>query len=221
MRPLLACSALLVLATSYGCRGTRDKSIGAGTMLTVHDEEGGVHSLRIDRIDKDPGDPDGEIFLYDTSFQDANDGTWKPFCLPDRDGRTTAIPIQGSWDGARNYVPSDRITFACTNGALAKCVRFGYKPWKSVGGVSLLEYHRACVHLVPADYCGDGRAHTRNGTGIDLFDRLHIQKREARAGLLFEAAWSPTGAVGFTITTGNPPAANSSATCSARNFERL
>jgi len=31
----------------------------------------------------------------------------------------------------------------------------------------------------------------------------------------------PTGAVGFTITTGNPPRANSSATCSARNFERL
>jgi len=34
-------------------------------------------------------------------------------------------------------------------------------------------------------------------------------------------SWSPTGAVGFTITTGNPFLANSSAVCSAINFDRL
>ena len=78
---------------------------------------------------------------------------------------------------------SDEITFACTNGALAKCVRWGYKPWKTVNGVSLADYHQACVHMTPADYCGDGKAHTRDGTLIDIWDRLGVQKREPSLGL--------------------------------------
>jgi hypothetical protein len=87
------------------------------------------------------------------------------------------------------------ITFACTNGALGKCARYGYKPWKTVHGISLADYHQACVHMVPADYCGDGRPHTREGTQIDVYDRLGIQKREPAADMTFEAAWSPHGAV--------------------------
>ena len=111
------------------------------------------------------------------------------------EGKTLAIPLQGSWDASRTHVANDEITFACTNGALAKCVRWGYKPWKTVNGVSLADYHQACVHMTGADYCGDGKSHTRDGTPIDLWDNLGVQKRDPSLGLAFEAAWSTRGAV--------------------------
>ena len=49
--------------------------------------------------------------------------------------------------------------------------------------------------MVRADYCGDDTPHTRDGTLIDMFDRLGIQKDEPGDGLEFEAAWGPQGAV--------------------------
>jgi hypothetical protein len=185
----LACAAI-------GCRHLPAGPIGAGTVLTARNEQGATMTLRIDAVEKDTRDPDGDLFLYEASVRDPADGSWKPFCLPDRDGRNRAIPLQGSWDATRNHVPSATvITFACTNGAIGKCARFGYKPWKTVQGISLADYHQACVHMVPADYCGDGRSHTREGTQIDVFDRLGIQKRDPTADMVFEAAWSPRGAV--------------------------
>jgi hypothetical protein len=46
------------------------------------------------------------------------------------------------------------------------------------------------VRLVRADYCGDGIGHTRNGTPIDLFDRIGIQPDEAAPGMTFESSTS-------------------------------
>lgn len=37
--------------------------------------------------------------------------------------------------------------------------------------------------------------HTRNGTPIDLFDRIGIQRDEIGAGMTLEAAFAPGGAV--------------------------
>ncbi len=134
--------------------------------------------------------------LFDVSYRDPADGAYKTYCLPDRDGKTlspsrcraTGIP-------AKEYVAqSDVITFACTNSPLAKCVRWGYKPWKTVNGVSLRDHHLACVRMIRADYCGDGRPHTRDGTLIDVYDRLGIQKRVEQPDMVFEAAWGPGGA---------------------------
>lgn len=63
---------------------------------------------------------------------------------------------------------------------------------------SLWEYHQACVRAIRADYGGDGTGHTRDGTLVDIADRLGIQRPEpdppGRA-LQFEAAWGPDGAV--------------------------
>ena len=60
----------------------------------------------------------------------------------------------------------------------------------------LQPYHAACVRMVRADYCGDGRPHTVDGTWIDIWDGLGIQTRDERDGHpeVFEAAWSPGGA---------------------------
>jgi hypothetical protein len=49
--------------------------------------------------------------------------------------------------------------------------------------------------MVRADYCGNGRAHTKDGTAIDIYDRLRIQTRTPQSGMILEAAWSPDGAV--------------------------
>ncbi len=55
--------------------------------------------------------------------------------------------------------------------------------------------HQACVRLMRADYCGDGQAHTRDGTPIVIHVRLGIQEDEQAApGSAFEAAWGPAGA---------------------------
>jgi hypothetical protein len=192
----LGCLLPLLGCASTGGRGGSGTPIGPGEILTAETEQGATIALRIDAVENDPLDPDGDVFLYETSVRDPTDGAWKPLCLPDRDGKNRAIPLQGSWDAGRTHVPSSKVvTFACTNGSLGKCVRFGYKPWKTVNGISLAEYHQACVHMVPADYCGDGRAHTRNGTLIQVYDRLGIQKREPSSDMVFEAAWSVHGAV--------------------------
>ena len=62
-------------------------------------------------------------------------------------------------------------------------------------GVSLAPYYQACVRMVRADYCGDGVEHTRNGTPVDIFDRVGVQKDEPAPPLSFEAAWGPEGAI--------------------------
>ena len=192
-RRSLALAALLAGAFT-GCAQRGPSPIGPGAVLTARDEQGASVTLRVEAVERDAKDADGNVFLYQLSVRDAA-GAWGPYCAPDREGRTVAIPLQGSWDASRTHRESDEITFACINGALGKCVRWGYKPWKVVNGVSLADYHQACVHMTGADYCGDGRAHTRDGTFIDIYDNLGIQKRDPSLGLALEAAWSPRGAV--------------------------
>jgi ADYC domain len=193
-RRLLLVPAIFLATASVGCAERGAAPIGPGAVLSALDEQGATVTLRVEGVEADAKDAEGDVFLYQLSVRDA-EGGWHPYCLPDREGRTVAIPLQGSWDATRTHQASDEITFACINGALGKCVRWGYKPWKTVNGVSLADYHQACVHMTGADYCGDGRSHTRDGTLIDLWDNLGIQKRDPALGLAFEAAWSPRGAV--------------------------
>ncbi len=49
--------------------------------------------------------------------------------------------------------------------------------------------------MVRADYCGNGKAHTRDGTPINIYDQLGIQKVDSDSNTTFEAAWGPEGAV--------------------------
>ena len=166
----------------------------AGTELTV--VEGGRDlKLKIDRVDLDRQDPEREIYLYTILYRDRVSEQWQNYCQPDRDNVAKAIPLSGSWDRTGKHHENGRITFACTNGVLAKCVRFGYKPWTTVQGRSLRDFHQACTRMVRADYCGNGRAHTKDGTAIDIYDRLSIQTRTPQSGMILEAAWSPDGAV--------------------------
>ena len=168
-----------------------------GTVLALGDDAGPSHRLRIDAVERDPRDPEGEVVLYVLSRQDPATGAWRELCAPDPDGRRLGFPLAGAVtsDGRHVETPGHfRVT--CTAGAEGKCVRLGYKPWRRLpGGGSLAPHHQACVRLLRADYCGDGIGHTRDGTPVDIFDRVGIQAAALAPGMGFEAAWGPEGAV--------------------------
>jgi hypothetical protein len=145
----------------------------------------------------DDRDPTGEVMLYTLSEPDPAAVGWRNACNPDPDGRRLGFPLAGAFspDGRYLQVPG-RILVTCTGGAEGKCIRFGYKPWRTLpDGTSLEPYYQACVRLVRADYGGDGVGHTRNGTPIDLFDRIGIQQDETAPNMTLEAAFGPEGAV--------------------------
>ena len=128
---------------------------------------------------------------------------WSNPCAPAGDvPNPRALALGGVWDekGARRD-EAGKITFACENGVLSKCARWGYKPWASRDGRSLADAHQACTRMARADYCGNGKSHTREKTMIEYYDSLGVSARTttatkewdpARAS--FEATWAPDGA---------------------------
>ena len=135
--------------------------------------------------------PAGQTWLYE--LRDRQTG--KSFCAPDVAGSRLAIPLPGRYDATNNArADATRITFACTSGVMAKCYRWGYRPWL---GAEHAAAHQACVRMAMADYCGDGRSWTREATLIQRWDRLSppAQPRSAPdPRMTFEAAWTPRGA---------------------------
>ena len=215
----LQLNGLQLDGTQFSARAGHHKLSGSdlvGLTLSVDVLEGdatGSYLLRIDGVEADPASPAGDVFLYDVKFRrtDAHDdardprtGSWSSLCT-DRDGNPVpALPLRNRWDadtGARIDEP-DTITFACTSGALGKCVRWGYRPWaaatRCIGSVctqvSLADYHQACTRMVRADYCGSGQPGTVDGTLIDVFDALAPQLQASGTDWPLEAKWTPDGA---------------------------
>jgi hypothetical protein len=212
---LAACAHTSALAA----RGDAASAVGPGTLIEALSDDGEPQRFRIDSAVPDPRDRDGDVWLYGVSVLEPDATTWRPYCVPDPDGRSAAIPVRGSWSANGQPEPgADAVTFACTSGAIGKCIRFGYKPWKTERGISLQPYHAACMHMVRADYCGDGRPHTVDGTWIDIWDGLGIQRREERAGHpeVFEAAWGPSGAAYLNVPRWSDDVADILAECPER-----
>lgn len=144
----------------------------------------------------------------DSQFKPAA-AAWTPLC---KNGGP-AIALSGSWsmqagnpgDARKEPATSGEITFACLGSSLAKCATvLGYKPWRSATPatppgsppakpVSLDGLHQACVRAVRADYCGNGLSMTAEGTQVNFYDSLGIQKDEASWPM--EAVWSASGAL--------------------------
>jgi hypothetical protein len=143
----------------------------------------------------------GNTFLYRIE-QFATDA-WVDACDPDEDGRHAAIPVAMTWNDTADRVPSStHFTFGCTSAAIGKCYRWGYRPWLTgYGGADFSALHQTCTRTARADYCGDGRSFTQDGTSINIWDRLPapgpIQKHGLLPplGFIFEAGWNPDGAV--------------------------
>src|SRR6185503_16085009 len=173
--------------------------------ISVEPATSAVAQYRITDIDRedDRNDPTdtGNTYLYTLEQFVPDDDTWKPACLADDDGRRVAIPIAAIWDERGNRIESNSMfTFGCTTGVIAKCYRWGYRPWVNGYG-DLVAMHQTCTRLARADYCGIGVPHTRNGTTINVWDRLPSPGPIQRHGLLpplgmlFEAGWNTGGAV--------------------------
>ncbi|MCU0685281.1 MAG: ADYC domain-containing protein [Polyangiaceae bacterium] len=161
----------------------------------------------------------GDVWYYKISY-DAGSG-WQSLCGLDGGGNPVeAVALAGRWnmnqgvpDGGAWINDPAAFTFGCRTAALAKCVDLGYKPWASAGAVSLRDHHQACTRMLRADYCGDGRSWTVNGTPINLYDGIGIQNDTTSWKI--EAEWTATGARFITtsssqarlkLTTGTPPA---------------
>jgi ADYC domain len=164
---------------------------------------GGQVELRVEAVTPGTGER-RSVWTYRVSYHEPADGRWYPICQ-DKSGRPVdAIAVAGRWDyrqgvpglGGAKYDDPSAFTFACEGAAIAKCIRFGYEPWASSGGVSLAAHHQACTRLVRADYCGDGTSHTVDGQWVNLYDALGVQ-RDTEAWAL-EAEWDTEGARCFT-----------------------
>lgn len=167
--------------------------------------------VRIDGMEKDDSQPD--VWRYEVSYHEVGLTTWRPICWSS--GAVTSVPVSGLWDygqgtptgGSKLRDPS-LVTFACAGAAIAKCIDFGYAPWRSVGATSLDPYHQACTRLVRADYCGDGTPHTQEGRTIHVYDGLGIERRTEDWRV--EAEWGEDGAI---CMTGDPTRASSPVSC--------
>jgi hypothetical protein len=185
--------------TAFAVRLTDGRVLGqqelVGAVLDVSDDRGKSLTVRIDGFAIDPRDPEQEVVLYRLMVL-GEDGTWRELCNPDPAGERWAFPLAGVWTAVSEHQADPRaFNVTCSSGAIGKCVRLGYKPWKQLpDGTALWDYHQACVRMLRADYCGDGQSFTRDGTLIDLYDRLGIQKGEPTPGMRFEAGWGKDGA---------------------------
>ncbi len=203
--------------------GDAPGGVGPGTELSAIDEHGERLRFRIEAVERDPKDAQGEVSLYTLSVRPPHSDRFVPYCARDAEGRAAAIAVRGSWDARGDFHDEPNlVTFACTNGAIAKCVRFGYKPWKDVAGTSLRPLHLACVRMVRADYCGDGVAHTREGTRVDLWDDvgIHPPSELDPAAEVFEAAWSAAGAEYLAVPRWSDDVQEIVRTCPTRLRER-
>jgi ADYC domain len=175
-----------------------DGSVKQGTELTgavlVFNIGGKQARIRIAAVMPDANDR--AVLLHDFRI----DGTDTPLCSPDPYGKQLGFPLVGRTAPDGRFLEASPGVFEliCTSGAQGKCVRFGYHPWEGApDGRSMREYYDACVRMVRADYCGDGRSWTRDGTIIDMWDDQGIQKSDTQNDptFSFEAGWKPEGAV--------------------------
>ena len=144
----------------------------------------------------------GNTWLY--SISQNNSGTYQPACPLDGAGLRAAIPITGAWDKNGNRIEDNSLfTFGCTTGVIAKCYRWGYRPWlaEAITGLpNIATTHWACTRAARADYCGNGVSKTHDGTWINSWDNIPspgpIETWGATPfGMVFEAGWNTNGAV--------------------------
>ena len=171
-----------------------------GTQMNGILSNGGSLLLRIDSAITLPG-ANSDVWAYGVSYA-LEGGAWAPLCGTVGDAAVPAIPLRGTWsyesgvEGGGGWTDSATdFTFGCRGMALAKCVELGYKPWQTVGGVSLRDHHQACTRMIRADYCGDGSPGTLNGWQINLWDDVGVQAdTEGALNWVFEGEWTASGA---------------------------
>jgi ADYC domain len=136
--------------------------------------------------------PSKTVWEYDVEWESkAGSGSLCP-------GNAPALALPGKWN-AGAYLPSpDAFSFACVpyetpevgllkGGVAAKCVDWGYPPWLNedempdggkspvLSGGDAKRYHAVCATMASADYCGEGRPNTVDGTPIVMFNDSNVR----------------------------------------------
>ncbi|MCY1019474.1 ADYC domain-containing protein [Pyxidicoccus sp. MSG2] len=172
-----------------------------GMVLQGADSDGNPVEVAICGAEPSADDPSVEWYRIEAWNPVAQE--WENPCQSKGGAQTPrAMAVGGIWDtrGAHQDAPG-KVTLACELGAISKCINWGYKPWGERDGKSLAGMHQACTRMARADYCGNGRSRTLNGTVIDMYDSFGMQTRMTKASsswdpalASFEAAWGPDGA---------------------------
>lgn len=193
VRPAKVEGTKLIVYKADGTEVSGEALVGA--IIVGQGPEGVRDAFRIDKVEKDVSDPDGDIWLYTFSVKDTVSGLWQALCTPDPRGTSGGFPLSGRWSETGEHLRDVGFSIACTSGAIGKCLRFGYKPWSvAKKGVDMWDAHQSCVRMLRADYCGNGKGHTKDGTHIDIIDlKLGIFSEHSKE-LKFEAAWNSKGA---------------------------
>jgi hypothetical protein len=105
-------------------------------------------------------------------------------------------PTTGTYQQTLDGTTTGKQVFSlsCMTGAVAKCMHWGYVPYKSFQGTQLSPYFQACVRAARAQYTAtSSTSYTCEGTEVDFYDRLGIQTISPAGNLSFEAAWKQGG----------------------------
>ena len=139
-----------------------------------------------------------DAWLLDAQMRAPGASAFTDACIGDGKSDRRMMIYSGYLDPSLRYVADKtRFSITCVSGVEAKCLRWGYMPWRKapIGDVSLAPYFEACVRLARADYCGDSQPTTREGTAIDVYDRVGVMQRTPNLpDFAFEAGWTPSGA---------------------------
>lgn len=212
MRALLTALLLLMVTAPATAAEMRVE----GTAIVVTDESGrerrgaeldgaelnlgDIGTLRIvsSALDDQARFPD-EVWLLHGELRAPGMSRFEQICTPDASGDTRMLIYSGYFDDEFRYVAArERFSVTCVSGIEGKCLRWGYLPWRKapLGGASLAPYYESCIRLARADYCGDDQPTTRDGTSIDIYDRVGVQQPTPDlAEFHFEAGWGTRGAV--------------------------
>jgi hypothetical protein len=161
-----------------------------------------IHSYQYDATERlhryaltYPNKPSYGLHVYDQGVPLLANGQ-RSACVPDEDGNIEAIMLGGHHiDLETSEVSSreDTLVFACLSGALGKALRWGYRPGPDAVSP---EAYQAAIHMVRADYCGDGVSWTEPGQEIDITDRWKVNDwRNPGQFTATEAIWGPDGAI--------------------------
>jgi uncharacterized protein YjbI with pentapeptide repeats len=146
----------------------------------------GTIDLRIDSSATLPA-PNSDVRVYSISYVTTAGRT--PLCVGPT-GANEAILFPGTWNlgTGRHQHDANIFTVSCRGATFAKCAELGYK-----GDALLDTYHQACTRALRADYCGDGKSHTVDGTQINIYDRIGRQTDTQTWSV--EANWTTEGAI--------------------------
>lgn len=184
---------------------TGDDILGVSLLLRVPDPTGLIYTnyrLRFrqaDALSSRFDDVDGYQMEY--KVDGLLGGPWTAYCKGPGGEAQHSVFYQGAQWNPLNGARSDGdglVAMTCESGAVATCMRWGYRPWASAPlgnghSTGLGDYHQACVHMKRASYCGDSKANTVDGTLIVINDPFAPAINSGPADDL-EALWTPTGA---------------------------